>query len=99
MRILRHVARYEEARPFLEPASDADVDPDGVQTEKRAGAGAPAKEGGGADGGEGGDDVVVKKEEIVEEGKKEVKRPLDLGTILKRAESGWYDLEATSEVM
>lgn len=104
MRILRHVARFEEARSFLEPPSDADVDPDSaVQT---------------PDGGQGAGDsgaAAVKEEgssaAVQEEGgrvKKEVgggeaervviKKPIDLGTILKRAESGWYDLEAIAEV-
>lgn len=92
MRILRHVLRSEEARPFVAPPSDADVAPD-------AGAGSPLAGGdemsgvnGGGGGGDGGDD-----ERVGEDGS-EVKRPLDLDTILKRVESGWYDLEAASEV-
>lgn len=104
MRILRHVLRSEEARPFVAPPSDADVAPDagtgcalsggggdempgGVDGGAgEAGGGGDDKEGGGGDGKGGGGD------------EEEVKRPLDLGTILKRAESGWYDLEAASKV-
>lgn len=87
MRILRHVLRSEDARPFVEPPSDADVDPDGLlgmEEEEEAGEEA---------GGERGDGVKAE-----ERARREVKRPLDLGTILKRSESGWYDLEAASQV-
>ena len=51
MRILRHVLRSEDARPFVEPPSDADVDPDGVL-------GAEEEEEEGDD--EGGVEVVVR---------------------------------------
>ncbi|CAM9500221.1 unnamed protein product [Scytosiphon promiscuus] len=61
MRILRHIIKSEEAKPFVDVPSDEDAG------------------------------VVCKKE------KPEVKRPLDLGTILKRAENGWYDLEPGAE--
>lgn len=98
-RILRHVMRSEEARPFLEPASDADVDPDSersssAEEESGSGSGSSSGSSSGDGGGEGvtvGEGKGVKKEG-------EVKRPLDLGTILKRADSGWYDPESGSHV-
>lgn len=107
LRILRHVARMEEARALLSPPSDMEVDPDGLQA---------AMEDVPQEGENHEDGVVLKQEEgdVSDDGerrltvKKEdgeardvkgcVKRPLDLGTIVKRVESGWYDLEAISEV-
>ncbi|CAM9362910.1 unnamed protein product, partial [Ectocarpus sp. 4 AP-2014] len=82
MRILRHLLKSEEAKPFADVPSDDDVAP-----ELESGLG---DDGGFSGEGEGGG---VKKEEE----KAEVKRPLDLGTILRRAENGWYDLEPGAE--
>ena len=62
IRILRHVMRSEESRPFLGTPTDADVNPEGMVTDHQP------------------------------------RRPLDLGTILKRAESGWYDMDPGSQV-
>lgn len=104
MRILRHVIRSEEAKPFVDVPSDEDVEPE-------AEAGGLAEDGVGVDGGsdgngEGGGDGASASASAGADGqgvKKEarpgVKRPLDLGTILKRAENGWYDLEPGAEVI
>ena len=62
IRILRHVMRSEESRPFLGTPTDADVNSEGVVTGHQP------------------------------------RRPLDLGTILKRAEDGWYDMDPGSQV-
>lgn len=111
MRILRHVIKSEEAKPFVDIPLDEDVEPD---VEAAAGGGFSVGGGGGDDdhdhgaaangkvgGGGGRDGVGSGADEGVkeEEGERpEVKRPLDLGTILKRAENGWYDLEPGAEV-
>lgn len=95
MRILRHILKSEEAKPFVDVPSDEDVEPE-TETEtdecigEPGGERPPGSNGRAVEGGGGG--VVSKK------GKPEVKRPLDLGTILKRAENGWYDLEPGAEV-
>lgn len=94
MRVLRHVMRSEEARPFLEPASDADVGPDGMlagESSEGDGSGLGGGGGVGREGGEGGEGKADLERD-------KVKRPLDLGTILKRGESGWYDLDAGAQV-
>lgn len=90
MRILRHVLKSEEAKPFASSPSDEDVEPESEDE-----VGGLVDEVGGGNGEGGGDDDAagpVKKE------KARVKRPLDLGTILRRAENGWYDLEPGAEV-
>lgn len=110
MRILRHLIKSEEAKPFVDIPLDEDVvEPDaevaaaaaagggggglggsGSGSGSGEGAGANGEVGGGDGDDGGGDGAGVKKEEV--------KRPLDLGTILKRAENGWYDLEPGAEV-
>lgn len=104
LRILRHVARMEEARGFLSPPTDLEVDPDGQQT-----VGGMAAEGGecfegGVSGrgklgaGDAGGEGAASEAEGGEKGGKRIRRPLDIGTIMKRVESGWYETEGTSEV-
>lgn len=82
MRILRYVMRSEDARPFLEKAPDIDVDQE-ESTSKE----------GMRDGTSTGKGDIKKELE-----RSCLKQPLDLGTILKRAETGWYDLEPGYQV-
>ena len=95
MRILRHVIKSEEAKPFVSAALDEDVEPEaetdgstGGMSDERFGANGDV-EGGGE--GDGDRDGAAKND-------KARKRPLDLETILRRAENGWYDLEPGAEV-
>lgn len=90
MRILRHVLKSEEAKPFASSPSDDDVEPEPeVEVAGLVGVGVNGE---GEGDGDGVADGAVKKE------KARPKRPLDLGTILRRAENGWYDLEPGAEV-
>ncbi|CAM9794259.1 unnamed protein product, partial [Hapterophycus canaliculatus] len=83
MRILRHIIKSEESKPFVDVPADEDVEPETeTEVETDGSVGEPGDEGRTSnDGAE----------------RPEVKRPLDLGTILKRAENGWYDLEPGAE--
>ncbi len=95
MRILRHVIKSEEAKPFVGPPSDEDVgDADGDADGDTGSAGGGDED---VDGGGDAEGGVTKAKEKEEAGGG-VRRPLDLGTILKRAEKGWYDLEPGAEV-
>lgn len=109
MRILRHVLRSEEAKPFASSPSDEDVEPE-LEAEGEGsppgGVGAGEVEaklsitlngdGEGEGGGDGDAEEAAKKGKGKANGRP--KRPLDLGTILRRAENGWYDLEPGAEV-
>lgn len=82
MRILRYVMRSEDARPFLEKTPDSDVDKEEGRSKDGMGDGRSAGE----------DDVKAELE------RSRPKQPLDLGTIMNRAETGWYDLEPGYQV-
>lgn len=82
VRILRYVMRSEDARPFLEKAPDVDVD-------KEEGKSKDCMRDGRSTG-EGGTKTELERYHH--------KQPLDLGTIMNRAETGWYDLEPGYQV-
>lgn len=98
LRILRHVSRLEEARGFLAPPPDSEVDPGSRDGEGGEEGSVVSKDEVGCGSGSGSEAGGGASDEGEKDPTRLLRRPLDIGSIAKRIEMGWYDPEATAEV-